>query len=172
MRTIEREAARFVNTRVYVHHRSKKEGAEVDGRYLRIGGIFRLGAPNLKHRQFIGIHTHLIITMNYPDYIKDMLGIAADLPGISRKGNVTWVHTASCSVHSRGLWYFIPRYVWDYVPGDYEKHIKTTTTVSIISGIGGGHYHILNVPLLTRAYLRNRYKDKPYGDKNADKTTL
>lgn len=160
IKTIEKNAAIFRNTRVYIHRKSKKEGAEPDGRYLRIGGIFRLGAPNLKHRQFIGIHTHLFITMNYPDYISDMLGIAADLPGIPGKGNVTWVHTASCSVQRRGLWFFIPRYVWEIKTGDFKNIIKTTTTVSIVAGQGGGYYHILDVPLLTRSYLRGRYKDK------------
>lgn len=158
MKTVEEVAARFDNTRIYVHRRSKKEGSEPDGRYIRIGGIFKLDTPDLKRRQYMGIHNHLFITLNYPDYIRDFLGIAADLPGVVGKGNVTWVQLSSCSIVKHALWYFIPRSIWDIQQDDYTKTIKTTTTVSIIKGIGGGVYHLLNVPLLTRTYLRERYK--------------
>lgn len=160
MKLVKKEAARFDNTRIYAHRRCKKEGAEPDGRYIRIGSIFRLGTPNLNHRQFVGIHSHLFVTMNYPDYVKDLLGIAADLPGIPGFGNVTWVHPVSCSIIKRGLWYFLPRCVWEFMDGDYKETIKTTSTVSIVRGIGGGEYHILNLPLLTRTYLRKRHGDK------------
>ena len=158
MKTIEEEAARFENTRVYIHRRSKKEGSEPDGRYVRIGGIFKLDTPDLKRRQYLGIHNHLFVTLNYPDYVQDFLAIAADLPGIEGHGNTTWVHLASCSITKHALWYFIPSSVWGVHPEDFKKTIKTTTTVSIVKGIGGGIYHILNFPLLTRNYLRERYK--------------
>lgn len=160
IKLIEKQAAEFSNTKIYIHRRSKKEGQKPDGRYVRIGGIFRLGPPDLKHRQFSGIHNHLFLTLNYPDYIKDILGIAADLPTVPLHRSVTWTHPLSCSVVKGALWYFIPRYIWGVEPGDYGETITTTSTVSIVAGEGGGHYHLLSLPLLTRDYLRKRYKGK------------
>lgn len=159
MRIIEKEAARFTNTKLYIHRRCKKEGGEPDGRYIRIGGIFRLSTPNLKHRQFSGIHNYFFLTMNYPDYIKDVFGVAADLPGIPGHGPVTWLYPISCTVVKGALWYFIPRSIWGMEVGDYTNTITTTSTISIIAGEGGGHYHLLNIPLLSRLYLRKRHKN-------------
>lgn len=158
MKLIEKCAAQFTNTKIYIHRRCKKEGQKPDGRYIRISGIFRLGTPNLKHRQFVGVHNHLFVTMNYPDYIKDVFGIGADLPGIPGCGEITWLYPVSCTATKQALWYFFPRCIWGVEPGDYAETITTTTTVSIVAGEGGGNYHILNIPLLTREYLRKRYK--------------
>ena len=86
MRIIKAQAAVFNNTKIYVHRRSKKEGRRVDGRYVVVGGIFRLGVPNLPHTQYIGLHKNLFFTMNYPEYVNDVLGIAADLPDVGGVG--------------------------------------------------------------------------------------
>lgn len=158
MKVIEPQAARFDNTKIYIHRRSKKEGGAVDGRYIRVGGIFKLGAPDLKHRQFMGIHEHLFVTMSYPDYVTDLFGAAADLPGGPGIGFITWICKTSCSVGKGGLWYFIPRSIWDFAKGDFAKTIRTSSMVSIVAGEGSGYYHLLNFPLLTREYLRSRYR--------------
>ena len=160
LRVVEKQAAVFENTRIYTHRRSKRDGGQPDGRYIRISGIFRLKPPDLAKRQFLGIHQHLFVTLNYPDTTKDLLSVAADLPNIPGHGGpATWAHPISCSVYNRGIWYFLPKCVWEITGGDYTDIVKTTSIVSVVSGIGGGHYHILSLPLLTREYLRLRYKD-------------
>ena len=114
MRVIEPKAAQFNNTRIYIHKRSSKAGGQPDGRYIWIGGIFKLGAPNLKKRQYLGLHNHMVITLSYPDYIHDLIGIAADLPGIEGCGNLSWMHrTYASATQKGGLWYFIPKLVWE-----------------------------------------------------------
>ena len=153
------QAGRFENTRVYVHRRSKKQGAAVDGRYIRVGGVFKLGAPPLKSLQFIGVHECLCLTISYPDYIRGILDVAADLPGHTELGIFTWGPTTStCKVLQNDLWYFLPVSVWGFLEGEYDKIIKTHSTLSILQGKGGGTYYLLNIPLLSRKYLRTRYK--------------
>jgi hypothetical protein len=160
MKLIEKTAARFANTRIYVHHRTDKYNQRPDGRYIHIGGIFKMGAPKLKRRQFIGIHKHLILTINYPDYTRDVLGIAADLPGIPSFGNVTWIGTVKCTLFRKGLYFYIPRRVWGIEDIDLEEPVRTTSTVTILYGEEGGCYHILNVPLFDRQYFCERYKER------------
>lgn len=159
MRIIKAVAARFDNTSIYVHRRSKKEGAAPDGRYIRVGGIFRLGAPNLPPKQFIGIHKELFFTMNYPEHINDLLGIASDLPEVGGVGQpTTWVGKISNYIVDGTLWYFVPKAIWGFKTGEYDKVIKTSTYVSIVAGEGGKHYYLLHVPLISRKFLRTRYE--------------
>jgi hypothetical protein len=158
------QAGRFENTRVYVHRRSKKQGAAVDGRYVRVGGVFRLGTPSLKSMQFMGIHSCMFLTISYPDYVRGILDVAADLAGHADLGQFTWSNYLTCKVLHDDLWYFIPAYVWGFKEGEYDKTIKTHSTLSILQGLSGGMYYVLNVPLITRKYLRARYK-KPVGRK-------
>lgn len=152
------QAGRFENTRVYVHRRCRKEGQYVAGRYIRVGGVFKLGAPSLKSSQFMGVHKHLFVTVDYPDYIRGLLDVAADLPGHPVLGQFTWASSTSCKVLDDDLWYFVPRKLWGFQEGEYDKIIKTESTLSILQGLGGGTYYLLNFPLLTRKYLRARYK--------------
>jgi len=157
-------AGKFENTRVYVHRQAKKRGRRVDGRYLRVGGVFRLGTPPLKPLQFIGVHDHLCVTVSHPDYIEGVLDVAADLPVYGDISPFTWCSTVKWKVLQNDLWYFIPRTMWGFKEGEYDKIIKTPSNLSIVQGIGGGTYYLLNVPLLDRKYLRSRYK-KPIGHK-------
>jgi hypothetical protein len=155
------QAGRFENTRVYIHRRSRKQGRRVDGRYVRVGGVFKLGTPSLKSLQFLGVHKHLFMTISYPDYIRGVLDVAADLPGRHGLGYFTWVNTAlKCKVLNKDLWYFIPTSVWGYRDEEHDKIIKTYSTLRILKGIGGGDYYLLNLPLITRKYLRARYKSQ------------
>ena len=152
------QAGRFENTRVYIHRRSKRQGAAVDGRYIRVGGVFRLGAPPLKSRQFMGVHSCLFMTVSYPDYVRGILDVAADLASHPELGQFTWSNPVKCKVLEDDLWYFVPRNIWGFKEDEYDKTIKTHSTLSILQGIGGGTYYLLNVPLITRKYLRTRYK--------------
>ena len=157
MRIINPQAAVFENTKIYIHRRSKKEGRDVDGRYLRIGSVFRLGTPDLPHQQYIGLHKTLFFTLYYPEHINDLLGIAADLPEVGGVGEpTTWVAKVHSHVLKGALWYFIPKGVWAYRKGDYDKVISTTSYVSIVAGEGGQQYYILQVPLITRNFLRQK----------------
>ena len=157
MRVIQKEAARFNNTTIYPHRRSKKEGRKLQGRYIRIGAIFQYGTPVINRRQFMGIHDSLFVTMNYPDYIKDHLGIAADLPEIPGYGPAIWVTPVSCSIQNKGIWYFIPKFSWEMEEDDFNETIKTSSVVSIVTGENKGVYHILTFPLLSKTYLRKKY---------------
>jgi hypothetical protein len=127
-------AGRFENTRVYVHRRSRKQGRRVDGRYIRVGGVFKLGAPPLKPLQFMGVHSHMFLTVSHPDYIKGILDVAADLPGRAELGPFTWAATTTCKVLRDDLWYFIPIGVWGFQEGEYSKTIKTHSTLSCLLG--------------------------------------
>jgi hypothetical protein len=158
------QAGRFENTCAYIHRRSKKHGAAVDGRYVRVGGVFKLGTPPLKSMQFLGIHDCMFMTISYPDYIRGILDVAADLGGHAELGQFTWAHYLKCKVGGDDLWYFVPRYVWGFQEGEYDKTIRMHSTLSILQGLGGGTYYLLNLPLITRKYLRARYK-KPTGRK-------
>lgn len=152
-------AGRFENTRVYIHRRSRKDGRRVDGRYIRVGGVFKLGAPPLKSLQFIGVHdTCMFLTISYPDYIRGILDAAADLPAHPQLGYLTWADKAKCKVLRDDLWYFIPTSTWGFQEGEYDKAIRTHSILSIVTGVGGGVYYLINMPLLTRKYLRARYK--------------
>lgn len=153
-----RQAGRFENTKVYIHRESKKKGGQVDGRYLRVGGVFRLGTPPLKSLQFIGVHDHMCMTISYPDYIEGVLDVAADLPVFDDVCAFTWCNTVKCKVQQDDLWYFIPKSLWGFREDEYNKTIKTVSTLSILKGLGGGMYYLLNIPLLDRRYLRSRYK--------------
>jgi len=169
-------AGKFENTRVYVHRQSKKKGRRVDGRYIRVGGVFRLGTPPLKPLQFIGIHDHLCMTISCPDYVEGVLDVAADLPVYEDTAAFTWCSSVKWKVQQDDLWYFIPRTMWGFKEGEYDSIIKTVSTLSIVKGIGGGTYYLINMPLLDRRYLRSRYKKpivhvmkKPNQKKNQDK---
>jgi hypothetical protein len=100
------------------------------------------------------------VTVSYPDYIRGVLDAAADLPGRSDLGYITWSgDTGWCKVlQEKDLWYFIPLSLWGFQEGEKETAIKTYSTLSIVQGIGGGTYHLINLPLITRKYLRARYK--------------
>ena len=158
MKVVENKIAQFDNTYIYVHRRSKKLGGEFDGRYIRIGGLFRLGVPDLEPQQYIGLHDSLVLTMKYPEYAKDLLTVAADLPYINGVGILTWLGTASCHVSDRGMNYYVPRRVWGKVEGDYGDIIHTTSYLSVICGSGKGHYYLLSIPLISRKFLRDRYR--------------
>ena len=158
VRLIEPEAARFDNTCIYIHKRSRLEGGRVDGRYIRIGRMFQLGAASLKKRQFLGIHKNLFVTIGYPDYIQDLLGVATDLPRVPGVGAITWVTPLACSTNKKAVWYFIPRNIWQHTDADFDGTIYTPSVISIVSGEGGGQYHLLSIPLVTRAFLRAKYK--------------
>lgn len=158
LRLINPEAARFKNTCIYLHRRSEKEGGRVDGRYIRIGRIFQLGAANLKPRQFLGIHKNLFVTIGYPDYITDLLGVATDLPRVPGIGNIVWTTSLSCSTSHKAVWYFIPRKIWEFTPTDFDQTIYTSSVISIVTGEGGGQYHLLSIPLITREFLRAKHK--------------
>jgi hypothetical protein len=159
MKVVNPCAARFENTKVLVHRRSRKRGRCVDGRYIRVGGIFRIGTPLLKPRQFMGIQTCLAVTMDYPDYVNGLLDVAADLPGLTEKRSMVWVGDISCSTSKGGLWYYVPRGVWGWKEGeDTEKVITADSYVTIVRGNGGGIYYVLKIPLITAKYLRSRYK--------------
>ncbi|KKN01658.1 hypothetical protein LCGC14_1125610 [marine sediment metagenome] len=158
-RIVKAVAARFDNTSIYVHRRCKKDGRTFAGRYIRIGGLFKLGAPTLPSRQFYGLHRELFFTVNYPEYINDLLGIASDLPEVGGKGQPTiWMGDTTGAIVDKTLWYFLPKNVWGHKDGEYEKPIKTSTYMSIVTGEGGGHYYLLHVPLITRDFLRKRYR--------------
>ena len=160
MRIINPQAAKFDNTKIYVHRRSKKEGRRVDGRYIRIGGIFRLGTPNLPHIQYLGLHKNLFFTLNYPEHINDLLGIAADLPEVGGLGEpTTWLSQTSSTIQKGALWYFVPKGIWGFREGDYDRVISTSSYVSIVAGEGGCHYYLLHIPLISRDFLRARYRN-------------
>jgi hypothetical protein len=154
-------AGRFENTRVYVHRKAVKQGRQVDGRYIRVGGVFKLGSPPLKSLQFIGVHDCMFMTISYPDYVRGVLDLAADLPSHPDGGIFTWAANVKCKVLKKDLWYFIPTSTWGFLEGEYDMMIKTVSTLSILRGSGGGMYYLLNMPLLTRKYLRARYKNLP-----------
>lgn len=158
VRLIEPEAARFDNTRIYIHKRCEKEGGAVDGRYIRIGRMFQLGVPDLKRRQFLGIHKNLFVTIGYPDYVQDLMGVATDLPRVPGIGAITWVTSLACSTSKKAMWYFIPRNIWEHTPADFDGTLYTTSVISIVTGEGGGQYHLLSIPLITREFLRSKYK--------------
>jgi len=160
MSTGSRIIGRFENTRVYLHWKTEKRGRHVDGRYIRVGGVFELGAPPLKASQFVGIHEHLFCTVSYPDYVKDLLGAAADLPSVPELGPITWANPVGLGIHGKDLSFFVPRSVWWWDPGDYEDIIKTTSYFRAVNGIGNGTFHLLEIPLLSREFLRTRYRPK------------
>lgn len=169
MRIIEAQSARFENTKIYVHRRCRTEGSRVDGRYLRIGGIFKLGSPSLPRLQFIGLHDCLCFTVTYPEYINDLLGVTADLPEMSKKNPTNWMYSVCCKIEGSALWYFIPQTLWGFVEGDYDKVIHTTSELCTVAGLGGNHYNVLNVPIISRKFLRNRYRKISIRSDNSEK---
>jgi len=154
------QAGRFENTRVFVHRRSRKQGRRVDGRYIRVGGVFKLGSPPLKSLQFVGVHEHMFMTISYPDHVRGILDVAADLPSHHAFGQFTWASSLALRVRKADLEYFIPISIWGFLEGEYEKTMRTHSTLSILQGLSGEPYYLLNMPLLTRKYLRARYKRK------------
>ena len=162
MKVVDRCAARFETTKIYLH-RKAKGSKEIKGHNLWIGGIFKLGVPPLKPRQFIGVYRCLFLTMDYPDYVGGILEVAADLPGLVPQKPAVWAGTISCCATSKGLWYFLSKDYWDFRPGiDPEATIVTTSEVSVLRGNKGGLYYILKLPLISREYLMGKYNPDWY----------
>lgn len=153
MRVIEKSAAIFENTRIIVHRSNRGVPA---GRQIWLGGIFKLGLPQLKSRQFMGIQSHLFVTMEYPEYVKGLLDAAADLPSITGRRPAVWAGVISCCTYDKGLQYYIPRYLWESEEAELNQAILTTSHLSVIRGHGGGLYYILQIPLITAEYFRRR----------------
>jgi len=121
--------------------------------------MFQLGVPDLHRRQFMGIHKYMFLTVSYPDYVKDLVGIATDLPYIPGYGPVVWCGSLACFNHEKSIRYFIQRNVWEFVDEkDFSGVIYTKGVISIVTGEGGGQYHLLGLPLLTRDFIRAKYK--------------
>jgi len=112
--------------------------------------------------QYMGVHSCMFLTISYPPYIRGILDVAADLAGHPELGAFTWVYHLTCKTQQDDLWYFLPKSVWGFQEGEYDAVMKTYSTLPILQGKGGGMYYILNMPLITRKYLRARYK-KPVG---------
>jgi hypothetical protein len=97
--------------------------------------------------------------MKYPEWTNDLLGIASDLYDAKiDKHPLVWFGQTSVHVQKGSLWYFIPKGIWGFKEGDYDKVIHTTSYVSIITGESGNHYYLLHVPLISRNFLRSRYR--------------
>ena len=157
MRVIEKCAARFENTRIFVH-RDKTHKGKMAGRQIWLGGIFKLGLPQLKSRQFLGIQSCLFVTMEYPSYILGLLDVAVDLPGIKGTRPAVWAGVVSCCTCNRGLSYYIPRYLWETEESELQQGptIVAPSELMILRGKGGGVYYILKIPLITEEYFRKR----------------
>ena len=139
----------------------------MSGRYIMVRGVFKLGAPPLKSRQFIGVHKHMFVTVAYPDYTEGMLDAAADLPGDPAFGVFTWAGSVQCCINDKvNLQYYVVPPIWGFREGERDKVIKTYSTLSILQGLSGGSYYIINLPLFTREYLRARYKKSKKGKKS------
>lgn len=159
MKVIDPCAARFDTTKIYLRRDYKKGNAGIVGHTVWIGGIFKLGVPPIKPRQFVGIQRCLFFTMDYPDYVGGILEVAADLPGLVPHKVAVWSGTLRCSTDKYGLWYYLSKDHWDFRAGlDPEKTIVTSSEVSVVRGNRGGIYYILKFPLITREYLAGKYK--------------
>lgn len=156
---IKEKAATFNNVKIYSHwhHETKRP----DGRYIKICGIFQLGVPILKRPQFLGLHKHLFATIDYPVYVRDLLGVASDLPAIPGIGSIAWVNAGNLATDKRckGLWVWIRANAWTFNGAvDKTSPVKTSAFIRVVKGEGGGRYYLLEFPLLTRGYFAGKYK--------------
>ncbi|KKM17298.1 hypothetical protein LCGC14_1677150 [marine sediment metagenome] len=175
MRLIEKAAARFDNTKIWVHYRKPKDGrSAVFGRHIWIGSIFKMGNPNLKPVQYLGLGNSLMVTINYPDHVRDIVTLAADFPYLptstkkesKTSDSITWFSKTKCTVRTSavengtgGIRFFIPGSVWG---GDFPDELnqgvlRVKSHLSLVSGNSGGMYHVIIFPSISRKWLLSRH---------------